>query len=300
MSILNILKGLVPSFGKKDIREKLRVIASKIAELVLPALDSFAETLNERQLKSKYGKDLIAAVYGFLPPVLRNSPTPYAKVVRTALENATKLLEGLQDYTGKHLGDAVHVEGLTYQKASVLRLIELIDFFQDYTLRQLTFLVASEVNIEAFDRQDGNPFTQAELKFLQTNQGAWLKMLELLNGDPKQALSALEKVPEVLLSDADANEVPALGGTSADPLKLGFIPGVSHIFHWVGLRLVDWEIERYERAKKEKRDIEMRLEALRQRRGGTVDARTESIIANYERELTLARAKIANMEDKVR
>ncbi|MNG15650.1 hypothetical protein D3C84_994950 [compost metagenome] len=102
------------------------------------------------------------------------------------------------------------------------------------------------------------------------------------------------------MTDAGVGEVPALAGGAADPLRLGAFPIVSSVFHWVGLRNVDYDIECFELAKKERRDIEMRLETLRQRRAGNQDAQAEVIIGNYERELTLARAKVTAMEEKLR
>lgn len=294
MSILNFVNGLIPSFGKKDVREKINVIGSKINEIAIPMIDNLLQDLNEAELKSAYGKKL--------SQLARNphEKAPYLSYTKRSLESASKLTDLLQDFSGKHLGADIRVEGLTYQKANFLRLIELLDFFVDYSIRQMTFLVASESNIEAFGHGDGNPFTQAELRFLDINQSAWFRVAELLQNDPKTIVAKIEKVPEVLLADGDPSQVPALAGGNADPLRMGFIPGVSHIFHWLGMRKVDWELARYDRAMKEKRDVELRLEALRQRRSGQIDARTESIITNYEKELTILRARIADMEDRAR
>lgn len=294
MSILNFVNGLIPSFGKKDVREKINVIGSKINEIAIPMIDNLLQDLNEAELKSAYGKKL--------SQLARNphEKAPYLSYTKRSLESASKLTDLLQDFSGKHLGADIRVEGLTYQKANFLRLVELLDFFVDYSIRQMTFLVASESNIEAFGHGDGNPFTQAELRFLDINQSAWFRVAELLQNDPKTIVAKIEKVPEVLLADGDPSQVPALAGGNADPLRMGFIPGVSHIFHWLGMRKVDWELARYDRAMKEKRDVELRLEALRQRRSGQIDARTESIITNYEKELTILRARIADMEDRAR
>lgn len=300
MNILSFIRNLLPSFGKKDIREKLRIISRKITDVIQPSLEMFGEQLNEKTLKSAYGKGFMKDVMGMIPQRLRSVDHPYAMVLGVALTNGQRLVEQIEAYIGKNMGETIYVEGMSYQKASVIRLIELLDFFTDYAHRQLGYLVASETNIEAFDRPDGNPYTRAELMFLQSNQASFLRLMELFNGDPKKIMSVIENIPEVLMSDTEVGEVPALAGAAADPLQLGSIPGVSHIFHWVGLRMVDWDIERYEAALKTKRDIDLRLESLRQRRAGNLDAQTETIIDNYQRELTLARAKIARFEEKVR
>lgn len=300
MDITSFIRALLPSFGKKDVREKLRIIARKITDLVQPSLELYLEAINEKALKSAYGKNFLKDVLAIIPPRMRTIDKPYGTVLYAALLNASKLIDQLELYIGKNLSETVAVEGLTYQKASVIRLIELLDFFADYSGRQLAYLIASETNIEAFDRPDGKPFNQAELNYITNNQAAFFRMLEMLNGDPKKIMTAIEGIPEVIMSDAAVSEVPALAGASADPLLLGSIPGISHIFHWVGLRRVDWDVECYEALQKSKRSNELRLESLRMRRSGNMDAQAESVIEGYERQLVLIRAKIAGYEEQSR
>lgn len=301
MSIATFLRDLLPTFGKKDVVSKIRTISKKLNDIVRPALELVVESIGERTYKSAYGKEFMKNVLPYLPGRLRNDPLGYSKVSMIAITNATKLLELLEQYVGKNVGDQIHVEGLTYQKASVIRLIEIIDFFTDYTSRHLSYLVASETNLEAFGRPDGNPYTPAALRYLTQNRGSYVRVLDLLNGDPKKILADIENIPEVTMSEAAIGEVPALaGGAAADPLHLNAIPIVSDIFHWVGIRKVDWEVDRYECAKKEKQDVEMRLECLRNKRSGLQDAQAEAIIDGYTRELTLLRASITEMEAKVK
>jgi hypothetical protein len=300
MDILSYISAMLPSFGKKDVREKLRTIMKKLTDIVKPSADLFREVIKEKALKSAYAKSFIKDVVGVLPSRLQSGEAPFSYVLGQALDNAIKLIDLIEQYVGKNMGENIHIEGMTYQKGSIVRLIELLDFFTDYTNRNLSFLVASETNIEAFDRVDGNPFTPAALNYLKNNKVAYIQMLGLLLNDPKKIISDIEKIPEVVMTDAGVGEVPALTGAAADPLRLGAFQVFSGVFHWVGLRMVDWEIERYEVAKKEKRDIEMRLETLIQRRNGNQDAQAEAIIQAYERELILSRSKLATMEEKLK
>lgn len=300
MDILSYLSNMLPTFGKKDVREKLRTISKKLTDIVKPSLELFRDTLKERALKSAFGKVFIKELLSVLPSRLQAGDAPFSYVLSLAIDNAVKLLDLLEQYIGKNMGESIHIEGMTYQKASVIRLIELLDFFTDYSNRNLSYLVASETNIEAFDRPDGNPFTPAALNYLRNNKVVYIQLIGLLLNDPKKILADIEKIPEIVMTDAGVGEVPALAGAAADPLRLGAFQCFSGIFHWVGLRMVDWEIERYEVAKKEKRDIELRLETLRQRRAGNQDAQAEAIIQAYERELILSRDKISKMEEKLK
>lgn len=296
MNILDAIKRLLPSFGRKDVREKIRVISSKLMEIVIPMLAMYSEGLKDKELKSSFGKVFIAKLLQFLPSNVGSGNAPYVKVLTACNANLVKLLDQLSDYVGKHMLDQIHIEGITYQKATVLRLIELADFFVDYTSRHLQVLVAYETDMTAFGKGDLPSTTKAERNYLLDNRNAYFQLIELFYEDPKTILAKVMNIPEVLVVDTEVGDVPALTGGAADPLQLGIIPGVSRVFHWIGIRKVDWEIERYERAKKEKRSIELRLEALRQKMAGMVDARTEAIIDGYERELIMVRDNISRME----
>lgn len=300
MSILSYLADLLPTFGKKDIVGKLKIIARKLTDIVRPELALISESLNDKELRSTYGKSFLKDLNFVLPPNLRNMPGAYVKMCTIAVDHGQRLVDLLEQYVAKAVGETVHIEGITYQKASVLRLIDLIDFFADYSSRHMAFLVASETNIEAFGNGDGNPFTPKALAYLTTNRESYLRVMNLLNADPKKLMSDIEKIPEITVSDADIKEVPALAGAAADPLQLGAIPIITGMFTWYGIRKVDWEIERYEAMKGERRSMENRLESLRQKRIGQIDAQNEVVIEGYERELILTRASIEEMERKLK
>lgn len=300
MNIVAFLKNILPSFGKKDVREKIRVIISKITEIVQPAADLTFETIDERKAKSQFYRVFTRELSAESPSQVRNAASPYKMVLSIALANGQKLLGLIEDYVSKHLTETIHIEGTSYQSGSVLRLIELLDFFADYTARNLNYLVASESEIEAFDKPDMNPSTPAELKWLLANRDSYFKVMFLLSQDPKMIMAKLDKLPEIALGDVDGDTMPALAGAQGDPLALGIIPVVSDIFHSIGIRVVNYELDRYDRALKDKRVIEMRLEALRNRRNGNPDAAIETVIDNYDRELIVLRQRITDYEERAR
>jgi hypothetical protein len=302
MSILSFIANLIPSFGRKDVKGKIKIIAKKLMDHVLPSLKLVEQDLNPAAFKTTYARDFHKDLASVLPPGLRNAPgVAYFKLTAIAVEHARKLLDLLDQYVDKNVNDQIHVEGITYQKASILRLIDLLDFFAEYSSRHLSFLVASETNIEAFGLGDGNPFTPNDLKYLTSNRGSYLRLLNLLNGDPKKVLGDIEKIPEILVAETDMSAVPALAGAASDPLQLNAIPIISGLFYYQGIRSTDWDIEKFECMKSDARLIELRLEALRNRRSrGAPDAQEETIIHGYEGELTLARQRIKTMEEKLR
>lgn len=297
MKPLEFIRRLLPTFGKKDVREKLRLALSKLADVVGPALDTLSQALPTGVFTSVYGKEFLAAFLKFVPSRVRNLRNPLLETIEQAKDHALKLGELLTDHTAKVLKDTIHVEGITYQTVTVLRLIEIIDFFGDYTSRFMLRLVTAETNVLVFQSPEKGELSKAEIEWLDNNRAAYFRILELLYDDPRVIMGKLHAIPELVVSDGgNAIPVPALMGGAGDPLELGVVPLLSGLFTAVGIRSVNRDIERYERAKKERRAIEMRLEALTQSARGDADARTQSIIEGYERELVLVRAKIATME----
>jgi len=300
MNIIAFLKNILPSFGKKDVREKIRLVISKITEIALPSAEETFAELDERKPKSGFFKTFIRELLSESSATVRNAAGPYKLVLMTALNNGQKLMTMIEAYVDKNVPSTIHIEGTTYQTGSVLRLIELLDFLADYSLRNLNFIVASETEIEAFDKPDMNPSTPSELKYLQAHRDAYFKVMFLLAKDPKAIMAAINDLPEISLGDVDVDSAPALAGAQGDPLQLGIIPVASWIFHKIGITLVNYELDRYDRALKDKRVIEMRLESLRNRRNGNPDAAIETVIDGYDRELIVLRQKISDYEDRGR
>lgn len=296
MDIAGFIRDMLPSFGKKDVEEKLRMISTKVAKVLRPTLELFAETLNEASFKSAYAKAFMVDFLKFVPNNLRNVKSPYMRVLGVVSTNIDRLVDLLEDYVSKNMGSEIHIEGITYQKASVLRVIEVLDFVVDYSSRNLSLLTASETNIEAFERPDGQATSPADQRWLIANRAAYFQALDMLFTDPKALLKQIHDIPEILIGDVEIQSVPALANGAGDPLSLGAIPIVSHVFKWVGIRKANYDADRFERMMKEKQIIELRLEALRSRRGGEQSAQTESIIEGYESELILIRQRVAEAE----
>lgn len=298
MKPMDFIRKLLPSFGKKDVRDKLRMSLSKLSDVVSAALEDVAQAIPESAFTSRYGKALMAAFAKFATPRIRQQRQPLFDTIERAKTNALKLGELLTDHTAKVFKDSIHVEGITYQTVTVLRLIEIIDFFTDYTSRMLLRLVTAETNGSVFQSAEEGELSKAELDYLEGRRDIYFRIVELLYDDPKMIMSKLVSMPDVLVSPDSNGAVPALMGGAGDPLELGVIPLLSNLFTAAGIRSTNADIERYERAKKERRAIAMRLELLRQRGNGQSDARGQAIIEGYERELVLIRSKIAQMEER--
>lgn len=304
MKLFNVIQRLFyDKLGKRDITDRIRVIIQKYDEVVLPLIPKLEQQFgNESEPASDYVKGFLKEFRATLPSSLRNSKkNPYFAVAHRSLTNARELLVLLEANVSKELPEIMYIEGITYQKATLLRLIELLDFTVDYASRQFCYYTANEVNVSSFFHgAESIPFTKSEEAAVRSNQSSFFKVLELFYQKPKDVMGSISRIPEVLITGNEKIDLPAASTKEIDPLQLGIIPIVSPIWQFVGEKRVDWEAARYERTKQERRDVEMRMEILKQKNAGKVDARTESILNGYARELTLLRDRIETFERKVR
>lgn len=301
MKALEFIRKLLPSFGKKDVREKLRLAVSKLADIIGPTLENFGGVFQSGKFSSRYGQEFQAAFLKFVPSQIRNLRSPLLETIERAKDNAIKLGDLLTDHSAKVLKDTIYVEGITYQTVTLLRLIEVLDFFGDYTSRFMLRLVTAESNTLYFNAPENGDLSKSELAWLDEHRAIYFRILELLYEDPKVIMQKLTSIPEIIVSQGGEelpSAVPALMGGAGDPLQLGVVPLLTPMLTAIAIRRVNNDIEKYERTKKERQAIQMRLEVLSQGGRGTVDARTQSIIEGYERELVLVRAKIATMEGR--
>lgn len=294
-SIFTYIRNLLPSFKRDAVQEKLRLVVDTIVETTRPVFDKSKDFLDERTVKSQTVKkflDFFARQVGrFGKP--ENS---YQTCVTQVLSNIEQLADLLDTALTKRVGQDVAAEGLTFQSAALLRLIELADFTVNYARQHMLYLVTCESNA-VFGKQPGRERPPAELKYLEENLLAYLRCLNLFLTKPTDIIKQLDSIPELAISSMDGQTgTDALQGAKVDPLQMNAIPVVSHIFYWVGIRVNNYQVARYNRALEERRALEMRLELLRQKRAGGNDAGLEVIIGNYESQIQVLSQEIARME----
>lgn len=291
MSIATWLAKIIPSFGNKDLQLKIRNVASKNSEFLQPIIAQFYETFKSTQLS-----DVLAVrLTNMHRNVVGQRDADVFVAMSIVSDNIDKLTSLLEDYSKKHFTTQINVEALTFQQASVLKLIDIMDFVVDYSVRALNQVTAAEISKVAFDK--ASPATKAEQKFLDDNLNGYLEALKVLKQEPKYVMQEIEKIPSIIVINTETSEVPGLQGHE-DPLKLDAIPVISKVFYWWAIRKVDADLAKYERLKKIRRNVEFRIEALRSKNAGEEpNARVESTLEKYEREVLILSDKIRRLEE---
>ena len=281
----DFVKGITNSIGKPTVNEKAAIVESRIVDYLVPSISN----LQYHDFESDFYRQEILTDTGFRSlqqqsrTAVRNSKTVF-DILAFAATNAKELLSGIQDKGVNVLPETIVAEGITVSSATVLKLIASIDLFVEYSSRLMYHLAQYESRVDY-------SLNNADKKYLKDYKASYITIFGLLLEKPEKLLKDIMEVEPRLVDDSTSVKA------SREVVRLNFIPLVTPIFRRVGISLVNWEIEREERLRLEKRGIESAIERHRQAQRGNHDARSEQIIENWRKELVLVNRKIASLEN---
>jgi hypothetical protein len=297
MKIVEYVKSLLPSFDKREILENITFLQNDLSPTALqPFKDAGAlfkskgfqskpakdfNGLFQMRLKSMRGMDFVSAIYGIL------SDIP-AKL---------QILEGIvhSGFTGD-----VTRDGMTYQKASVLKYLEVVQFAACYSRKLLLKTMASDTfQLNEVPGLIHSEMTQAESKWLQANQASFLEALGTLAMSTSEFKDQLESIPDItVIPDASANAAATIGASKLDPLKLGFIitTWMNPIYHF-RMAYAEWQVENYKMITEEKKALEFRLQALREAYDKKQDPKLQQVITYTEGRISDHNRRLAQMQE---
>lgn len=287
MNLVQYVKDLIGTFKKDDVKNKVRILISRITDFVLPSIAQLREIpVFSNELYKTYIEDNNAF------KVFRNKSTikeinhrsSWIDMLEVASKNALTILEKLP--ADGRLPSTITVEGMTYSTANLLKLVNSIDLFVEYTSRFIYHMTQFE---------SGVPYrmNNHDIKFIEQKQASWIGTLGLLLRSPETLLEDLSKEPELIVG----SQREVFSGDTVE--RLNFIPVVTPLFKRIGITMVNWELERSERLKLEKRGIETAIERYRQQSLGQHDTRSEMLIDGWRKELIIVNQKISRMEGSV-
>lgn len=293
--IIDFLRQLTPSFTKDELKEKLRLVGQAIQQ-TLASLVTAAEVLGKPSFKSRVGKAFDADFKRSVKTRFRGTAAEVMTQIIQSLDSLASLLTGVVDKT---YNAEVTVDGITYKRAEVLRILGYMDFTVTYARQLLHYLLVCEANVQAKTLTEGRERPKPEIEWLEKNQGAFFQLLNTFSQEPRDVIKAIEGIPDISVGDNDEITLhPTVGIGRLDPLKSNFVPGVTPMFMSIGIWWAQRQVARYERLKEDLRAIEYRVEQLRLQAQGKEDAQLEKTIVKYEQYIDDLAEDIAKMEKK--
>lgn len=220
------------------------------------------------------------------------------------VESTTLVLSGLVEgipllerAIENHFKGSAAKLGLTYQKATLLRVISLMGFTGRYARRMLHYTYSKEVPA-AFKGLDSTPaFSKGEVKWLEDNAVAFARLIKIFAEPMPKILAKIENVPDIVFDAGKSDAVESVTGPrQLDPLGLGFVPVLSDVIWFFGSRWVEHQAKVLQEAREERATLELRLAQLRAARSGNADAATDKVIRVTEERLRSTNYDIVRLE----
>lgn len=293
-NIASYVKGLFPSISASDIHDQLDSIRRADRDSVRPALELAAKKLKGRKFQSemvkKFSRELGAAVR-----LKGEWPEQLLQLEEKALAKV-EILFGMLD---SNFEAKVQKSSVTFRQAQILRIIELLSFWQSYVIAVVPMLITDEIAQTDGTQRLQEVYTPGEFKRMEAQAGDFISTSKLLVESDDAFRQGLEELPTAVVTRESEELLRAAQGRSKmDPLSLGFLtPGTSPIFavlRWYGER----QVLRLQKAELEAKDLERRIIQLERINDGTSEQLQREI--DYDRErLQKLTAKIAKMEESL-
>jgi hypothetical protein len=189
--------------------------------------------------------------------------------------------------------------GLSYRKATILQVLGLIDFVCNYSRMALLYTFGKEVKQYKSEAGMPEPFSNAEIKYLEKHAENWARCLEIFSQPMAKIMATIDTVPDIVYDPSKEAAVMAQVGARLDPLNMKYVPVISDIFLFFGLRFAERKALRYKKAEADKKALELRIAQYRAAVMDQSDAVTDKMIIAAEDELREVEYDLKKMREKM-
>lgn len=217
-------------------------------------------------------------------------------LVLSNLSSGWDSFEKIADITVK--GKVLDKVGISYRQASIIHMLNLMDFFCNYSRMVLLYTLGKEVREFKSLAGTPEPFTKGEIRYLEQHAENWGKCLEIFKEPMPRIMAVIDTVPDIVYDPKTEGAVRAQVGNRVNPLNMGFVPIISDVCLFFGLRYAEKKAKRLLRAEAERKALELRIAQYRQAVLDKPDAVTDKMIEVAEEEVRDLSFEIHEMRRK--
>jgi len=288
MSLYKFIAGLKPVMSKEEVITSIQETTQIINKYTLPALKSAEQLWRGQSLKSAAAKRIESDMKREI------KSKPMFEIMRSSMENALELLGYIDKYVERVFQENEANIGLSYAKATVLRLVQASELSSTYCRRLLNYVLWLECEQQKGTTQGP---TQGEIRWLDDNYDAFALAMKALQKDKTALEHTLKNLPEATVTDtSEMSFISTLGIGNVDPFGMNNLSVRWNPFYLIGMLIADWQAQRYSNAQEEAKLLEYRRLQLERLREGKQDAKLDKEIEYLQDRLTGVYAKIDKME----
>lgn len=297
MSILNYVKSLVPSLEKRTILEDINNSLGELKTATIPAYKLAQKPMGSKTFtfkdpdviafNKKFNRDNKTGINGNFIYVIY-------EVAQRIEDNGSTLIKVVEEM----FGSGVIADAITYRKASILKYVEAMTFFQRYARCLLRTVYIKETNMVDESVNEHENINNFELEWLAKNEDDFIGSLLGLSLKSSIFVSSLKETPDSVVNSDNIDIVSKVSGGKIDPFKLNFINANLNIIYHIRMYAAEWQHANYEAALQERKTIELRIMHMQNILDGKKDPKLEEQILYNEGRLDKLNYKIKKMEEK--
>lgn len=307
MPIPNMLAMLLPSFESVNLKNQLSSNCDAIGEALLPRFQTLQEVVGTQEGKAFKNAD-VQALSEDLVSSLRNSNlnvkglrnVSMLEYIIPTLENVLTLRSFLEQHITKDIGKSLVTTSLTFNKQTLLQMLDIIDFTTKYSSVLLNYVTAVELNAVEGSNIDGGAIAPNDVQYLKTQSMVFCIALRVL-GTPVNKLKAdYAEIPEAIFDEDTYNDlVASFGAGTTDPLGMRSVPFPLTLIYRARLNFAEWQMDRYDECVAAGKAAELRILLWKKQQAeGNGDAAIERLIKDQEKRLMDLKYKREKLEKK--
>lgn len=294
MEIKKYLDSILPMFTRQRIFEDIDVVKQSLDENTLPVYKEYAKLMGKENFKSDFAN-------GYQE---RFNKRFEGKATGNIIGTIAKQLEGISEKlpiisqtVENSFADDITRNAMTILRVNVLQYLESISYTVQYARRLLISIVAYEVN--AYNENIDVDIIDGELLWLEDNFATFVTCLNVLDTTDDKLKDTLKDIPDVAVNpDSVDNVIAMVGKDKADPMQFGFIPVMLNPAYHIGMRIAEWQADRYRKSVDEREMLQYRLLQYKLVEAGKGDAALERKIKITQDRIEKLNYKIAKMEER--
>lgn len=302
MKLINYISSLLPVFGKSQLLESLRITRGNYAEMI-GELSSTEAYFKGMKFKSQEARDFTSTYNSLVKdrPSGSNFVTHFIESIPLIIKN----LDFIESMVSESLEANIAGKGITYRTATLIQMVEALEFTGRYGVKLINYIYVSEVNAERAAQPNDStepttPFEIAELEWISEGMVPYCVAMNAITKAQGDVEKMITDIPEIVITDTNYGTLSrTLGEKSIDPMNFEATRGFrfNPIYH-IKMARAENAHQRYLETKHTLQVLKLRKLQLEKARTGKSDARLEREIAALQSRIAETSQMISEMEGK--
>lgn len=311
MILEKFVQTLLPNFTGENVENSLKALRVECEDKTYPPFRSCVEMgvfAGSQPFKNSWVNTFNSLL---VDGIKVNKRDIFKPLPRDLQKNSLYLIERILAAVPERINDMIRMSNIntgrivskveiTYPQANIIRLAELLEFFQVFARKLLLQIYAKE-HESLSDKTNvlSEPLSPLEVKWLETHYESFIILLNVFSVNKEDFVRTLSSIPDIAIDENEEVQaaVRANAGARTDPFMLGIIPYTWNPIYHIRMGLAEWRKARLDAAYSERELLELRLELIRAKQAGEPNAKLEDSIERMQNRLKKLNVKIIELEN---